>query len=145
MAKNLKIMVNQCKFREKDTPLWVPFKKRGTIIFLKGKMRGGLPRRVSSGVIYIIDSMKGKLYFTSILKIWCKNIECRRSSVIQDTESFERNLRTKIMDNFHFETFFGHKLYIFADTVIPRFTGPRFTVSLDITCLFVFPRYRVLQ
>ena len=30
-------------------------------------------------------------------------------------------------------------------TVIPRFTGPRFTVSLDITCLFVFPRYRVLQ
>ena len=25
-------------------------------------------------------------------------------------------------------------------TVIPRFTGPRFTVSLDITCLFVFPR-----
>ena len=29
-------------------------------------------------------------------------------------------------------------------TVIPRFTGPRYTVSLYITCLFVFPRYRVL-
>ena len=29
-------------------------------------------------------------------------------------------------------------------TVIPRFTGPRFTVSLDITCLFGFPRYRAL-
>ena len=28
-------------------------------------------------------------------------------------------------------------------TVIPRFTGPRFTVSLDIACLFVFPQYRV--
>ena len=30
-------------------------------------------------------------------------------------------------------------------TVIPRFTGPRFTVSLDITSLFVFPQNRVLQ
>ena len=29
-------------------------------------------------------------------------------------------------------------------TVIPRFTGPRFTVSLDKTCLFVLPQYRVL-
>ena len=30
-------------------------------------------------------------------------------------------------------------------TVIPRFTGPRFTVSLDIPCLIMFPQYRVLQ
>ena len=32
----------------------------------------------------------------------------------------------------------------FLTTVIPRFNRPRFTVSLDITCLFGFPRYRVL-
>ena len=36
-------------------------------------------------------------------------------------------------------------IIFYVSTVIPRFTGPRFTVFLDITCFFGFPRYRVLQ
>ena len=32
-----------------------------------------------------------------------------------------------------------------SSTIILRFTGTRFTVSLERTCIFVFPRYRVLQ
>ena len=38
-----------------------------------------------------------------------------------------------------------HSPIYIGTSVIPRFTGPRFTVSLDIACLFVFPRYCVLQ
>ena len=70
----------------------------------------------------------------------------------QDLEKWTSKLRYKL----HFHIQEGNKLEkqpleLFqlkkkmSTTVIPRFTGPRFTVSLDILCLIMFPQYRVLH
>ena len=60
-----------------------------------------------------------------------KSLICRKLSKGRcQSPSLGSQIRSKLM-------------YFRNCTVISRFTGPRFTVSLDITCLFVFPRFTV--